>query len=167
MKPLKILVSACLLGDKVRYDGSDNSYNNEILNQWVDENRIVKICPEVSGGCSIPRPPAEIKGIEGGTGVLKGISKVMTKKGVDVSDLFIQGAKIALELALQENIKIAVLKSRSPSCGCCKIYDGSFTGKLVKGEGVTAYLLRKNGLEVYTEEDIDFVNERLRAMEGL
>jgi uncharacterized protein YbbK (DUF523 family) len=161
----KILVSACLVGAKVRYDGADNWCDNMVFSKWLAEGRIVMVCPEVVSGCLIPRPPVEIVGTGGGAGVLKGTSRVLTKDDVDISDMFISGARITLELVLQENIRIAILKSKSPSCGSTKIYDGSFSNTIVDGDGVTVSLLRQEGIEVYSEEEISMVDERLKTLE--
>ncbi|MCK5096584.1 MAG: DUF523 domain-containing protein, partial [Desulfobacteraceae bacterium] len=113
----KILVSACLVGGKVRYDGADNWCDNMDFCKWLAEGRLVMVCPEVASGCPVPRSPVEIVGTNGGAGVLHGTSKVMTNNDVDISDMFISGARITLELVLQEDIRIAILKSKSPSCG--------------------------------------------------
>jgi uncharacterized protein YbbK (DUF523 family) len=162
----KILVSACLVGDKVRYDSSDNYCDNVTLHKWISEGRVVAVCPEVASGLSIPRPPVEIAGPKGGAGVFERISRVLTKEGKDVSGMYIKGAEIALDLSLQENIRIAILKAKSPSCGSSKIYDGCFNGTTVEGDGVTASLLKQKGVEVYTEEEISVVADRLKVMEG-
>lgn len=105
----KILVSACLIGQKVRYHGGDALFNDPILEKWIFEGRIISICPEVSANLSIPRPSSEIIG-GNGVDVLKGKAKVLTNTGIDRTKEFIQGAKIALALAQKHNIKIAVLK---------------------------------------------------------
>lgn len=124
------------------------------------------ICPEVASGCLIPRPPVEIVGSGGGAGVFKGTSRVLTEDNKDISDMFISGAEIALDLILHENIKIAVLKSKSPSCGSSKIYDGSFSNTLVNGTGVTVSLLVSKGVEVYSEKEISKVAQRLKILEA-
>ncbi len=162
----KILVSACLAGAKVRYDGADNYCDNMVFCRWLSEGRFVMVCPEVASGCSIPRPPVEIIGINNGAGVFNGTSKAMTKDGTDVSDMFISGARIALDLALQNNIRIAIFKSNSPSCGSSKIYDGNFTKTMVNGHGVTISLLRQNGIEVYSEKEISKVVEHLKILKN-
>lgn len=158
-------MSACLVGAKVRYDGADNWCDNMVFCKWLVEGRIVMVCPEVVSGCLIPRPPVEIVGRGGGAGVFKGTSRVLTKDDVDISNMFISGAKNALDLVLQENIRIAILKSKSPSCGSSKIYDGSFSNSIIDGDGVTVSLLRQKGIEVYNEEEIFFVAERLKTLE--
>jgi uncharacterized protein YbbK (DUF523 family) len=124
----------------------------ESIRKLVQENIAVPACPELLGGLSIPREPSEIKG---GTGleVLKRKCKVVTKSGKDVTNNFVSGAEILLSIAKKYNIKKAVLKSRSPACGCGEIYDGSFSGNLIKGDGVACALLKINGIEVIKEEE--------------
>lgn len=162
----KIVVSACLVGAKVRYDGADNYCDNMVFCKWLAEGRMVTVCPEFASGCSVPRPPVEIVGINSGAGVFNGTSQVMTKGGIDVSDMFISGAKTALNLVLQNSIKIGILKNKSPSCGCSKVYDGSFSKIVIDGDGVTASLLKQEGIEVYSEDEIYKVVERLKILEN-
>ncbi|WP_017903271.1 DUF523 domain-containing protein [Pseudomonas asplenii] len=148
----KILVSRCLLGHRVRYDGgASGSY--EQLAAWQDEGRVVALCPEVAGGLPTPRAPAEIPGGQGGQ-VLEGIVRVMTHDGEDVSQAFIDGARQALDLARRHAIRIAVLKANSPSCGSPQTYDGTFSGVKVTGEGVTTALLRQAGVQVFSELEL-------------
>ena len=135
-----ILVSACLCGINCKYNGKNN-YNEKIFN-LVKEGKAIPICPEQLGGLSTPRIPSEIKN-----------SKVINKEGIDVTNNFFKGANEVLEIAKKLNIKKAILKSRSPSCGKGKIYSGDFDGKLVDGNGVLTELLLKNGIEVITEEE--------------
>ncbi|MBP3654660.1 MAG: DUF523 domain-containing protein [Oscillospiraceae bacterium] len=150
---MKVLVSACLFGENCKYDGGNNQdlkIINTLLAEGIDP---VVICPEVAGGLPIPRTPAELQG-----------DKVINQDGEDVTEQFMAGARAAVELAKKHGCKAAVLKANSPSCGCGKIYDGTFSGKLVDGYGVTARLLRKSGVVVYTEETykkmlIDFMFE--------
>lgn len=150
----KILVSACLLGEKVRYDGGSQLIINEILDVWRAEGRIVSLCPEVVGGLSIPRQPAEIQSKYG---------RVITCDNQDVTTQFVNGANKALQLCQQLNIRFALLKESSPSCGSTDIYDGSFTGNKVLGEGITAKLLRENGIKVYSEKSIATLIEEIKA----
>ncbi len=144
------LCSACLLGIKCRYNGKSKS-NYKIL-KLAKKETLIPVCPEQLGGLPTPREPAETTG--DGLEVLNGKAKVVTKSGIDVSKKFINGAKQTLRLARILNIKEAILKQKSPSCGCGKIYDGTFSNKLIKGDGVTAALLKKNGIKVITEEDL-------------
>lgn len=156
----KILISACLVGQKVRYDGGASRVEGGWIAVWQRQGRLVPVCPEVAGGLEVPRPPAEIVG-GGGEAVLDGEAKLLTKTGDDVTEAFIKGARHALDVAQSEGVRIAVLKARSPSCGSSAIYDGHFAGQLRDGSGVTAALLRRHGLEVFNEEQLDAVAERL------
>lgn len=145
------IVSACLVGVNCRYNGK-NSLNSKVFEKFK-KGDLIPACPEQLGGLTTPREPSEIIG---GTGedVLKGKAKVMTSSGRDVTNNFIRGAEETLMMAKSLGAKEAILKTRSPSCGCCEIYDGAFSGKLKKGEGVTVAILRKNGIRVRDEKDI-------------
>jgi len=147
----KILVSACLLGEKVRYDGKILATTLSLLSLWRSQNRLVSICPEVSGGLSVPREPAE----------LQKNGEIITISNVNVSAAFQQGAKQALQLCLQYNIQFAILKESSPSCGSTLIYDGTFSGKKITGQGCTTALLRKHNIEVFSELTIEKLAKRL------
>lgn len=149
----KVLVSACLLGQPVRYDGRASGHP-DLLQQWQAEGRIVPLCPEVAGGLPTPRPPAEIPGGQGAA-VLDGDAQVLTVTGEDVSAQFLAGAQLALELVRRHGLRIAVLKSGSPSCGNRLTYDGTFSGTKVNGEGVTVALLRREGVRVFSELELD------------
>ena len=138
----KILVSACLLGERVRYDGKIVLHDNGVLKKLQKEGRVISICPEVEGGLSVPRDPAEIVG-----------DKVITTNKKDVTKEFHKGALLALELVKKHGIKVAILKSNSPSCSCKFVYDGTFSKKLIKGKGVCAKLLQENGVKVFDERD--------------
>ena len=140
----KILVSACLMGKPVRYDGRYASTGHSQLLKLQEEGRVVLLCPEVAGGLPTPRPPAEIN---------KG--HVITQQGKDMTAAFHLGADKALQLCLAHNIKIAVLKENSPSCGSNYIYDGNFTGTKIAGSGVVTDLLRANGITVFSEDQLD------------
>lgn len=147
-----ILVSACLAGRPCRYDERDKK--NESVLALKKNYNLIPVCPEVLGGLNIPRPPSEIVG---GTGcdVLYLKAKVIAKGGDDKTSYFIKGANETLALAKNAGIKKAVMKKKSPSCGSGEIPDGSFSGKLRDGDGVTAALLKENGIEVYTEDNIN------------
>ena len=152
-----ILVSACLAGFDVKYNGSHNL--NEKIKKWFEEKKAIPICPEVLGGLSIPREPAEIVGGEG-EDVLDGHAKVITNNGIDVTEQFIKGANETLKIALELNATMVILKERSPSCGSSMIYSGEFNGNKKKGTGVTAALLKRNGIQVLSEENfIKLLNE--------
>ena len=159
----KLLVSRCLLGHKVRYDGGAHG-PYDLLQRWQDEGRIVALCPEVAGGLPTPRPPAEIPGGQGAE-VLDGHRPVLTDAGADVTAEFVAGAEIALRLVRQHGLRVAVLKARSPSCGNTQAYDGSFSGSLVAGEGVTAALLRRAGVRVYNETQLAEAAAELARLE--
>jgi len=154
-----LLVSACLLGDPVRYDGQAKTLGHAGLERLQAEGRVVAFCPEVAGGLPVPRPPAEIISTEiiaaDGSAVLAGRAHVTTRDGCDVSDYFIAGAKQALELCREQGIAAAVLTETSPSCGSNQIYDGSFTRRSIDGSGVTATLLRQQGIAVFSQFQLD------------
>lgn len=141
MLDLNILVSACLLGINCRYDG--NSKFIEELKTLKEKHNLIPICPEIYGGMKTPRQPSEI--ID---------NKVLSKTGEDVTDYFTKGADETLKLAKFFDCQLAILKERSPSCGYGKIYDGSFSGILVDGNGLTADLLAKNGITIIGESSI-------------
>lgn len=160
----KILVSRCLLGYRVRYDGGAHG-PYDLLQQWLDEGRVVALCPEVAGGLPTPRPPAEISGGQGAQ-VLDGRLPVLTIDGADVTNAFVAGAQQALALVHEHGIRLALLKARSPSCGNLENYDGSFSGVRVAGEGVTAALLRRAGVQVFNEQQLDEARQALQALES-
>lgn len=140
-----IIVSACLAGINCRYDGGNNL--NKEIRDMVVRGEAMPVCPEQLGGCPTPRPPVEIlKGT--GADVLDGRCRVVKKDGNDVTQQFIKGANEVLKIAKLIGAKKAILKSKSPSCGFGKIYDGTFEGVLAEGNGVTAELLKRNGIEV-------------------
>ena len=138
-----IIISACLMGVPCRYNGED--FPLPELRGFIGNNKALSVCPEVLGGLPVPRSPCEIKKI--GTEI-----SVFGKDGKDYTEEFYLGAKKVLEICKKNNIKSAVLKAKSPSCGCGKIYDGTFSGRLIDGNGICAELLLKNGISVYTEE---------------
>ncbi|KEQ21785.1 DUF523 domain-containing protein [Paenibacillus tyrfis] len=144
-----ILVSSCLAGLEVRYNGTHCL--NEKINKLVEGSKAVTICPELLGGLSTPREPAEIVGGDGDD-VLDGNAKVIEKSGKDVTEFYIKGAYATLEKAREINATIVVLKENSPSCGSSMIYNGQFVGHKVAGNGVTSALLKRNGLQVISEE---------------
>jgi uncharacterized protein YbbK (DUF523 family) len=153
-KPELYLVSACLLGVACRFDGKSCPVPE--LNDVATRGLAVPICPEAAGGLPTPRLPAEIEkaaaGLDGGA-VLEGWTRVVRSDGVDVSPQFITGAEAALALARRLGIGRAILKADSPSCGVGRIHEGRFEGQLVPGDGVTAALLKRNGIQVTTEAD--------------
>ncbi len=146
------LVSACLLGIKCAWDGRDRYRNRKVI-ELLRKETLIPVCPEQLGGLATPR---EFQEIEKGSGdnVLDGKSRVKNKIGQDVTRQFTGGAKEALKIAKQYNIKEFIAKSRSPSCGCGSIYDGSFSRKLIQGNGVTVALFKRNGIKVISENNI-------------
>lgn len=137
---MKIIVSACLLGENCKYNGSNNFHQK--LSDFLKNYEVIKVCPEVMGGLPTPRVPAEIKG-----------GNVINQDGIDVTNEYQKGALKTLEIARQNDIKIAILKSNSPSCGCGKIYDGTFSKTLIDGDGITSKLLKEKGILVLNEEN--------------
>ena len=160
----KILMSACLLGQKVRYDGGDCIQHHVRLQAWIKAGRVITICPEMAGGLPTPRPPAEIQDGKMGSAVLNRDAVIKTNTGQDVTDEFIIGAQKSLALAQNHHIRVAILKAKSPSCGSNVIYDGTFSRKLIPGMGVTATLLNQHDILVFDEDHID---EALDVAEGL
>lgn len=162
---MKILISACLLGEDVRYDGENSSIahgssftfsQKELFMDILCENEIYSFCPEVSGGLPTPREPAEI------------ISRtkpfiVKTKDKEDVTINFLIGARNALELCQNEGIQVALLKSKSPSCGNEKIYDGTFSKTLIEGKGLTAKLLFENDITIFNENELHKLSKFIKS----
>ena len=145
---MRILVSACLMGVSCRYDGKSNQLPQ--LEQLMKQHTCIPVCPEIFGGLPTPRVPAERQG-----------SKIMTQDGQDVTQQFVQGTAEVLRLADLYHCKAALLKERSPSCGCGQIYDGTFTKTLTEGDGLTAEMLKRKGIAVYGESQIgELVNDR-------
>jgi len=145
------LCSACLLGIACRYDGKIKAHPT--LLELAKREILIPVCPEQLGGQSTPRPDAEISGGDG-LKVLEGKARVLEPDGNDVTSNFIFGAEETLQIARLYGINEAILKQRSPSCGSGKIYDGSFGRKIIPGDGVTAALLKKNGIKVISEEEL-------------
>jgi uncharacterized protein YbbK (DUF523 family) len=161
----RILVSACLLGRPVRYDGTGKRSDHRLFERWRAEGRLVPVCPEVHGGLPVPRPPAEIRGGLGGD-VLDGRARVVTRGGEDVTTYFLEGARQALAQARANGVRMAILKESSPSCGVGRIYDGTFSGAAVPGEGVTTALLERHGIAVFAEDAGDAAAAHLAELEG-
>lgn len=162
---MKILISSCLLGEDVRYDGGNSSIamgakfrfsQKELFMDILCDNEIYSFCPEVSGGLPTPREPAELTSSDKPF-------KVQTSEGNDLTINFLIGAKNALDLCKEEGITVALLKSKSPSCGNEKIYDGTFSEKLVEGQGLTARLLEENGLTIFNENQLNELNKFIKA----
>lgn len=139
---MKYLVSACLLGDNCKYNGGNN-YDKAVV-EFLRDKDYIKVCPECLGGLSTPRIPAEIVD-----------DKVIGENGIDVTREFKAGAQEVLNIARENNCSYAILKSRSPSCGCGKIYDGTFSRKIKDGDGITTKLLKENDIIVINNENIN------------
>ncbi len=153
----KILVSQCLYGgEPVRYDGKSKDEKDPRFLKWKAEGRLVPVCPEVMGGLPVPRPDAQRQG-----------DRVTARTGRDVTAEYAAGARMALDIALRENVAFALLKEKSPSCGSRKIYDGTFSGNIKEGQGMTAELLRAEGIRVFSEEEMDEAERFLKEKEAL
>ena len=138
----RILISACLVGDNVKYNGGNNK--SPLIDKLLEKYELIPFCPEVEGGLPTPRIPSEI---------YKG--RVINKEGKDVTKQFKEGAELALNICKYLQIKVAILKDQSPSCGSKEIHDGRFSGRLIKGKGITATLLEQSGIKVYSENEIE------------
>ncbi len=155
---MKILVSSCLLGAPVRHDSRDKKCDHEVLQRWVAQGRVISVCPEMLGGLGTPRPPSEI--------VNDGSRRVVTVEGKDVTHAFEIGARAAADQGRAEDVRVAILKAGSPSCGSSFIYDGTFSKTPVRGEGITAALLRKNGIVVFSEDELNAADEYVMSLES-
>lgn len=151
----KILISACLLGRPVRYDGKGKPLHHPAVNRWKEEGRLVAFCPEQAGGLPTPRPPAEVEQGLTGEDVLAGRARVLEITGGDVTAEFIAGAQRAVAFAKAHDCDFALLIDGSPSCGSGFIYDGSFSSKRHPGSGVTAALMRAAGIRVYSDREVE------------
>lgn len=138
---MKVIVSACLLGENCKYNGGNN-YSQKVV-QFLKGREVIPVCPETLAGLGIPRTPIEICG-----------DRVISKDGVDVTDCLIRAVKTILSQIADEDIECAVLKSRSPTCGVKQVYDGTFTGTLVDGSGILAAALKMFGIPVIDAEDL-------------
>lgn len=139
---MKLLVSACLLGIDCKYNGKNNK--NEQVLKLLKDHDLIPVCPEIMGGLTTPRTPAEINENE-----------VITKDGKNVTKQYQKGAEETLKIAKLYNCQTAILKEKSPSCGCGRIYDGTFTGTLIDGDGITAKLLKEHGIRITGETSLN------------
>ena len=160
----KILVSGCLNGRPIRFNSTNVQVESEIWERWESEGRLVAFCPELAAGFPVPRAPAEIVGATAAV-VLQGRGRVEEDDGTDVTDLFVEGARLAAERATAEGCVMAVLTDGSPSCGTTYTYDGAFSGGTVAGMGVTAQLLADQGLRVFPEDQLDAADRYLRSLD--
>ena len=151
----KILVSECLYGGRaVRYDGREIPETDPLFLKWKEEGRLVPVCPEVFGGLPTPRPDSQRVG-----------SRIMTRTGKDVTLEYTLGAEEAVRLALVHEVAFAVMKQKSPSCGSRCIYDGTFSGRKIPGQGLATELLRRQGIRVFGEEELREAEEYLKRIE--
>ena len=152
-KEIKVLISACLLGDNVKYSGGNN-LTPELVTMLEKYNvKIVKICPECFAGLPIPRVPSEIRE-----------DKVYGKDDRDITEEFLVGAEKTYEVAKRKQVVFAILKERSPSCGSSYIYDGSFSGKVIQGQGLTARRLNKENIVIFSEENLKEIEKYLEKL---
>jgi uncharacterized protein YbbK (DUF523 family) len=142
----------------VRYDGGSKPRADHILLRWQAEGRLISCCPEVDGGLPVPRPPAEI--------VPGRVLRVCAIDGTDVTGPFVRGAEAALATARRHDVKMAVLKEDSPSCGSTRVHDGTFTGRSIAGSGVTTQLLERHGIRVFSEHSLNEAAAYLETLEN-
>jgi uncharacterized protein YbbK (DUF523 family) len=140
-----VLVSACLIGENCKYDGSNNDCSH--IHDFLAAKTYVAVCPEVLGGLSTPRLPAEVT-------YINEEKRVLNKSGTDVTNHFKSGAEIALKIALENQVQVAILKSKSPSCGIDYIFDGTFSHKLIENNGLFVDLLSKTNIILYSENSL-------------
>ncbi len=148
---MKILISPCLIGIRTRWDESCDEI--EELIQLVKSGQAVFLCPEQLGGLTTPREPSEIEPGHTAEDVLRGNAKILSITGTDVTEQFVVGAERILKFCQEMGVEIAILKSYSPSCGSKRTYDGTFTGTIIPGKGITSELLEQNGIKVYNEKN--------------
>ena len=162
----KILLSACLAGHRVRYNGTDKSCTANLLQQWREEGRLVIHCPELAAGLETPRLSAEMVNGQGND-VLNGRGQMVESDGRDVTQPYVLAAWLALKTAQSHGCRFAILTDGSPTCGSQNVYDGAFSGVKVPGEGVAAALLREHGVEVFSEFQLETLKRRLDEVEGV
>lgn len=161
----KILVSACLLGEKVRWNGTDRAVDDPRLARWIAEGRVVAFCPECAAGLPVPRPAAEIEPGADAEAVLAGEARITTAEGTDLSDAFRRGADLAVDVARAHDVGIALLTEGSPSCGTRSVADGRFRGRRVPGRGLTAARLAGAGVVCFAPDRLDAAAEALERVE--
>ena len=152
-KKIKVLISACLLGDNVKYSGGNNLTLELVILLEKYNVDIVKVCPECFAGLPIPRVPSEIKE-----------TKVFSKDGRDITEEFLSGAEKTFKIAKENQIDFAILKERSPSCGRSYIYDGSFSGKVIQGQGLTVRKLNEENIVIFSEENLEEIEKYLQVL---
>ena len=154
---IRILVSACLLGDPVRFDGRAKLVLDARLDRWAAEGRLVPLCPEVEGGLPVPRPPAE----------RQPDGRVVDDQGVDRTEAFRLGAERAVDAARTHGCALAILKEGSPSCGVARVYDGTFTRQPLAGQGLTTERLKAEGIAVFSELELDDAERLVEVLERM
>jgi len=158
----KVFVSGCINGAPIRYNETNVVVESDIWDRWVAEGLVVSFCAELAAGFPVPRRPAETIGGDGAV-VLAGAATVKEDTGADVTDLFIDGARRAVQHARATGCVVAVLTDGSPSCGTSYVYDGSFTGETVEGMGVVAQMFVDGGIPVFAENQLDLADEVVRG----
>lgn len=151
----RILISGCLVGQRVRYDGGAKTLSDDLLTLWHGQNRLVAFCPEVAAGLPTPRAKAEIEPDASAADVLAGRAQVLDETGADISAAFIKGAGLALKMAQKHRCRFAILTDKSPSCGSRQVYDGGFQGRLLAGQGITALVLANAGIRIFAQTELD------------
>ena len=154
-RPSKILVSACLIGRPVRYDGRAKTLESDWITRWSQAGMLVPLCPETAAGFAVPRAPAEIEPVFDGSDVLAGAARIIDSLGHDQTSGFTRGAKLAVEIAAREGCHYALLTDGSPSCGSLTIYSGRHDGEKRAGQGVVAAALTQAGVTVFAPEQIE------------
>lgn len=162
---IRIFVSACLVGQTVRYDGRAKTFAHPLIDQWRDEGRLVTMCPEVAAGFSVPRQPAEIAPGATADTVLSGDGRILEKGGLDVTDRFLVGAELALDTALRSGCRFALMTDGSPSCGTRFVHAGQFDGRRRSGQGVVAARFVEAGIRVFPAEEIEALASALAQVE--
>lgn len=162
---IRVLVSSCLLGERVRYHGGDARLESGILDRWRAEGRLVMACPETAAGLSVPRPAAEIAGGDGAS-VLQGTAMVGDRSGADLTATFVVGARLTLALAIANQVRVAVLTDGSPSCATTYVHDGTFRGQRALGQGITAALLAQAGIRLFSERQLDEAAAYVASLEA-
>jgi uncharacterized protein YbbK (DUF523 family) len=165
-RKISILVSSCLLGEAVRYNGTAVAIDERRMRLLQMKCNIVSHCPEMSAGLGVPRLPVEITGGDGAD-VLLGTARVLVSTGEDLTQRFRNGAEMALLLCRKYKIRLAILTENSPSCGSSRIYDGSFQGVRIAGSGVTTVYLRNHGITVFSQEQLSRVFDYIEEMEDV
>ena len=160
----KVLISACLLAERVRYDGKQVVVDSPILDRWEQEGRLIPFCPEVAGGLAVPRPPAEIQTGDGND-VLVGTVKIFNAEREEVTVNYLNGSRQVIRFLEGNLIKLAILKSLSPACSIKEIYDGTFSRKIKQGVGVFAAFLKNYPIKLFDEYELETANRFLLTLE--